>query len=153
MSAPRPHEALAVLRAVEELASADPAGVRGALATMVTLDGAVAERSGAMLLLGDETVAALPGVTPLASLPQVLRDAAEKAVAERACALVELDLTEEDALFGAAGLSGRVEVWLEPVTGELRDAARSWREALLRGDGAVVECALTGPRLGRRRLL
>lgn len=142
-----------MLRALEELASADPSGVRGVLATFVTLDGAVAERSGAMLLLGDDTVAALPGVTPLAGVPEPLRDAAEAAMAGRAPALVEFDLSEDDALFGAAGLSGRVEAWLEPVTGDLREAARPWREALLRGEGAVIECALTGPRMGRRRLL
>jgi xanthine dehydrogenase accessory factor len=153
MSAPRPHEALAVLRAAEEMASADPSGVLGALATLVTLDGAAAERSGAMLLLGDETVAALPGVTPLASVPAPLREAAERALAERRCALAELELGEDDELFGAAGLSGRAEVWLEPVDGELREALRAWREALLQGEGAVVECVLAGPGAGRRRLL
>lgn len=142
-----------MLRAVEELASADPAVVRGALATLVTLDGAVAERSGVMLLLGDETVAALAGVTPTAAVPAPLREAAERAIAQRAPVLAEFDLSEDDGVFGVAGLAGRAEVWLEPVTGELREELRGWREALLRGEGAVVECVLSGPRAGRRRLL
>lgn len=153
MSAPRPHEALAVLRAVEEIASADPGSARGALATLVTLDGAVAERSGAMLLLGDETVAAWPGVTPAAAVPAPLRDGFERAVADREPVLVELELGEDDTLFGAAGLSGRAEAWVEPVTGELREGLRAWRESLLQGEGVVVECVLAGPRAGRRRLL
>ena len=46
MGAPRPHEALNVLRALEDLASADPLNVRGVLATLLTLDGAPHERSG-----------------------------------------------------------------------------------------------------------
>ncbi|MDX6768284.1 MAG: NTP transferase domain-containing protein [Elusimicrobiota bacterium] len=153
MSAPRPHEALAVLRAAEDLASADPSGVLGVLATLVTLDGAAAERSGAMLLLGDETVAALPGVTPLAAVPAALREGAEAALAQGSPRLVELDLAEDDALFGAGGLLGRAEVWLEPLDGALREALRPWREALLQGDGAVIECVLAGPAAGRRRLL
>ena len=41
MGAPRPHEALNVLRALEDLASADPLNVRGVLATLLTVDGEI----------------------------------------------------------------------------------------------------------------
>lgn len=153
MSAPRPHEALSVLRALEDLASADPMSVRGALATLVTLDGSVAERSGAMLLLGDDAASGGDGVLAASAAPDALREAAEKAMAEQVPVLVELDLAEDDAFFSPGGLSGRAEVWVEPVTGELRERLREAREALLRGEGLVCELALSGEDAGARRHL
>jgi molybdenum cofactor cytidylyltransferase len=153
MGAPRPHEALDALRALEELASADPLSVRGVLATLLVLDGAPHERSGAMALLCDDAATGAAGARPLSVLPDDLRAAAEKAMAEQVPVLAELDLEEDDTLFGPGGLSGRAEVWLEPVTGDLRERLREAREALLRGEGLVVELTVSGKDAGRRRHL
>ncbi len=152
MGAPRPHEALNVLRALEDLASADPLSVRGVLATLLTLDGAPHERSGALALFCDDAAAGAEGARALATLPDALRAAAERAMSAQAPALAELDLEEDEALFGPGGLSGRAELWLEPVTGELRERLREVRETLLRGEGLVVELTLAGARSGRRQL-
>jgi len=151
MGAPRPHEALNVLRALEELASADPLSVRGVLATLITVDGALHERSGALALFCDDAAAGAASARPAGTLPDALRAAAEKVIADAAPALVELVLDEDEALFGPGGLSGRAELWLEPVTGDLRETLRLARETLLRGEGLVVELALTGERAGRRQ--
>ena len=70
MGSPRPHEVLAVLRALEDLASGDPLSVRGVLATLLTLDGAPHERSGAPALLCDDAAAGVEGARPLATLPE-----------------------------------------------------------------------------------
>lgn len=151
MGAPRPHEALAVLRALEDLASADPFNVRSVLATLLTLDGALCARSGAAVLLCDEAAAGAEGARSLGTLPEALKAEVEKAVSSAACSLVEFDLDEDEVLFGPGGLAGKAGVWLEPVTGELRESLRSAREALLRGEGLVAELSLTGEEAGRRR--
>jgi|GEM_PF-591456 len=151
MGAPRPHEALAVLRALEDLASADPLNVRGVLATLWTLDSSAHERSGAASLLCDDAAAGAAGARSFATLPEDLRAAAEKAMADGAPALVDIELGEDETLFGSGGLAGRAEVWLEPVTGELRERLREVRETLLRGEGLVVELAAGGAEGGRRR--
>ena len=150
MGALRPHEALVVLRALEELASADPLGVRGVLATLVTVEGALHERSGAIELLCDDAASGVRDARPVAGLPERLRAAFEKAIAERTPRSVEVDIDEDEALFGPGGLSGCVELWLEPVTGELRESLREAREIILRGRGLVVELVLSGDRAGRR---
>ena len=150
MSAPRPHEALAALRALEDLASADPLNVRGALATLVSVDGALGERAGAMCVVADDA-GGVEGVVSASAVPEALRDAVATAVESQAPALVEVELSEDDALFGPGGLAGRAEVWVEPVTGDLRERLREVRETLLRGEGLVVELALTGDGAGRRR--
>jgi CTP:molybdopterin cytidylyltransferase MocA/xanthine/CO dehydrogenase XdhC/CoxF family maturation factor len=152
MGAPRPHEALNVLRALEDLASADPLRVRGVLATLLTLDGAPHERSGALALFCDDAAAGAEGARTFASLPEPLRDAAEAAISAQAPAVAELDLSEDEPLFGPGGLSGRAELWLEPVTGELRERLREIRETMLRGEGLVVELKIAGPESGRRQL-
>ena len=151
MGAPRPHEALSVLRALEDLASADPLSVRGVLATFLTLDAALHERSGSSALFCDESAAGAEGATNVAALPEALKSAVEKVLAEQAPGLVEFELGEDDLLFGPGGISGKAEVWLEPVTGELRESLRQARETLLRGEGLVVELSLTGESAGRRR--
>ncbi len=153
MGAPRPHEALDALRALEELASADPLSVRGVLATLLVLDGAPHERSGAMALLCDDAAAGAPGARALSSLPDALRATAERIMSGQAPALAELDLDEDETLFGPGGLAGRAEIWLEPVTGDLRERLREAREALLRGEGLVVELTVSGEEAGRRRHL
>ena len=149
MSAPRPHEVLASLRALEDLASADPLNVRGVLATLITLDGALGERPGASCVIADDADG--EGAMAASSVPEALREAAVAAIAAQAPRLVELELSEDDALFGPGGLSGRAEVWLEPITGELRERLREVRETLLRGEGLVIELALSGEDAGRRR--
>lgn len=151
MGAPRPHEALSVLRALEDLACADPLSVRGVLATLLTLDGALCERSGAGMLFVDEAAQGAAGALGLSALPEALRPAVENAISTAACALTEFELAEDDALFGPGGLAGKAEVWLEPVTGELRESLRPAREALLRGEGLVAEFFLSGEEAGRRR--
>jgi CTP:molybdopterin cytidylyltransferase MocA/xanthine/CO dehydrogenase XdhC/CoxF family maturation factor len=153
MGAPRPHEALAVLRALEDLASADPQNVRGVLATLLTLDGAAHERSGAPALLCDDAAAGAEGARAFASLPEALREAAEKALETQLPALVEVELDEDETLFGPGGLSGRAEIWLEPVTGDARERLREVRDKLLRGEGLVVELSVAGAEAGRRRHL
>ncbi|MFI5345879.1 MAG: NTP transferase domain-containing protein [Elusimicrobiota bacterium] len=150
MGAPRPHEALNVLRALEELASADPLNVRGVLATLLTLDGAPHERSGALALFCDDAATGADGARPLGTLPEDLREAAERAMTEQKPVLAELRLDEDEALFGPGGLEGRAELWLEPVTGDLRETLREARETLLRGEGLVVELILSGDEPGRR---
>ncbi|MFI5361972.1 MAG: NTP transferase domain-containing protein [Elusimicrobiota bacterium] len=152
MGAPRPHEALEVLRALEDLASADPLNVRGVLATLLTLDGAPHERSGALALFCDDAAGGSSGMRALGSLPETLRESVERALTEQKPSLAALDLDEDEPLFGPGGLAGRAELWLEPVTGELRDRLREVREALLRGEGLVVELTLSGERSGRRQL-
>lgn len=154
MGAPRPHEALSVLRALEDLASADPLSVRGVLATLVTVDGALHERSGALALFCDDDAASGSGsARALGTLPDELKAAVEKSIAEHAPLVAELDLDEDSALFGPGGLTGRAELWLEPVTAELRETLRQARETLLRGEGLVVELSVTGDHTGRRRQL
>ena len=152
MGAPRPHEALNVLRALEDLASADPLSVRGVLATLLTVDGAPHERSGALALFCDDAAAGGMGMRPLASLPESLREPVESALADQKPALAALELEEDEPWFGPGGLVGRAELWLEPVTGELRERLREVREALLRGEGLVVELTVAGERSGRRQL-
>lgn len=154
MGAPRPHEALEVLRALEDLASADPSSVRGALATLIAVDGAAREDSGALALLCDDDAAAgAGGARAFSTLPDALRAAAERAVASSVPELVEVDLDEDETLFGSGASVGRAEIWLEPATGELRESLRAAREALLRGEGLVVELTLSGSEAGRRRQL
>jgi len=150
MSAPRPHEVLAALRALEDLASADPMSVRGVLATLVAIDGSLGERPGASCVIADEAAGG-EGALAASAVPEALREAALAAIEDQLPRLVEVDLTEDDALFGPGGLSGRAEVWLEPITGELRERLREVRETLLRGEGLVIELALSGEDAGRRR--
>ncbi len=149
MSAPRPHEALAALRALEDLASADPLNVRGVLATLVSVDGALGERAGSWLVISDGDAAG-EGALSAAAVPEELREGVLAAISGGKPRLAECDLTEDDALFGPGGLAGRAEIWLEPVTGELRERLREVRETLLRGEGLVVELELTGDGAGRR---
>ena len=151
MSAPRPHEVLAALRALEDLASGDPMSVRGVLASLVSLDGSLGERPGASCVIADESAAGGDGVLAVSAVPESLRDAALAAIEEQTPRLVEVELTEDDAIFGPGGLSGRAEVWIEPITGELRERLREVRETLLRGEGLVIELALSGEDAGRRR--
>ncbi len=139
-----------VLTALEELAAADPLAVRGALATLATLDGFPHEHSGASCLLADD---AAGGARATATLPEELRAAVERAVESGRPLAAEFELREDETLFGPGGLSGRAEVWIEPVTAELRELARGARETLQRGEGLVVELALAGPDAGRRRHL
>ncbi|MBI3565001.1 MAG: XdhC family protein, partial [Elusimicrobia bacterium] len=154
MGAPRPHEALSVLRALEDLASADPLSVRGVLATLVTVDGALHERSGALALFCDDDAAAgMDRARAVGTLPDGLREAVARVLAERAPASAEFSFDEDETLFGPGGLTGRAEAWLEPVTGDLRETLRQAREALLRGEGLVVELLLAGDEPGRRRQL
>jgi CTP:molybdopterin cytidylyltransferase MocA/xanthine/CO dehydrogenase XdhC/CoxF family maturation factor len=151
MSAPRPHEVLAALRALEDLASGDPMSVRGVLATLVSLDGALGERPGASCVIADDAAAGGEGAMAASSVPEALREAALAATLAQSPRLVEVELTEDDAIFGPGGLSGRAEVWVEPITGELRERLREVRETLLRGEGLVIELALSGEDAGRRR--
>ncbi len=151
MSAPRPHEVLAALRALEDLASGDPMSVRGVLATLVSIDGALGERPGASCVIADDAAAGGEGALAASSVPEALREAALAATLAQTPRLVEVDLTEDDAIFGPGGLSGRAEVWIEPITGELRERLREARETLLRGEGLVIEFALSGEDAGRRR--
>ncbi|OGR48366.1 MAG: hypothetical protein A2X40_00100 [Elusimicrobia bacterium GWC2_65_9] len=151
MGAPRPHEALSVLRALEDLACADPLNVRGVLATLLTLDGAIHESSGATALFCDEAAAGAEGARNLATLPEALKSAVENVIAAAVPAPVEFALDEDEPLFGPGGLAGTAEVFLEPVTGELRDRLREAREALLRGEGLVVELTVAGGEAGLRR--
>ncbi|HEX4046979.1 MAG TPA: hypothetical protein VH309_04055, partial [Elusimicrobiota bacterium] len=139
MGAPRPHEALDVLRALEELASADPLNVRGVLATLLTLEGAPHERSGALALFCDDAAGGSGGMRALGSLPEELRIPVERALTEQKPELAAFELEEDEPLFGPGGLSGRAELWLEPVTGDLRERVREVRETLLRGEGLVIE--------------
>ena len=151
MSAPRPHEVLDALRALEDLASADPMSVRGVLATLVSIDGSLGDRPGASCVIADDAAAGGEGAVAAASVPETLRDGALAAIEAQTPRLIEVDLTEEDAIFGLGGLSGRAEVWIEPITGELRERLREVRETLLRGEGLVIEFALSGEDAGRRR--
>jgi len=151
MSPPRPHEVLAALRALEDLASSDPMSVRGVLATLVSIDGSLGERPGASCVIADDTGAGGDGVLSASSVPEVLRDAALAAIEGENSRLIELDMTEDDVIFGPGGLSGRAEVWIEPITGELRERLREVRETLLRGEGLVIELVLSGEDAGRRR--
>ena len=116
MSAPRPHEVLAALRALEDLASADPMSVRGVLATLVSIDGALGERPGASCVIADEAAAGGDGVMSASAIPESLREASQAAIEDQIPRLVEVDLTEDDAIFGPGGLSGRHR----PRTGRTR---------------------------------
>src|SRR3989344_3056833 len=135
MSAPRPHEVLAALRALEDLASGDPMSVRGVLATLVSIDGSLGDRPGASCVIADDTAAGGEGALAASSIPESLREAAAAAIAEQTPRLGEAELSEDDEIFGPGGLSGRAEVWIEPITGELRERLRDARETLLRGEG------------------
>ncbi len=125
--------------------------VRGVLATLVSVDGALGERPGASCVIADDAAAGGEGVLAASSIPDLLRDGALAAIESQSPCLVAVDLTEDDAIFGPGGLSGRAEVWIEPITGELRERLREVRETLLRGDGLVIEFALSGEDAGRRR--
>ncbi len=151
MSAPRPHEVLATLRALEDLASGDPLSVRGVLATVVSIDGALGGRPGSSCVIADDATADGEGVLAASFVPQLLGEAALAAIEAQTPRLVGVDLSEDDAIFGQGGLSGHVEVWLEPITGELRERLRAVRETLLCGEGLVIEFSLSGEDAGRRR--
>ena len=151
MSAPRPHEVLAALRALEDLASGDPMSVRGVLATLVSVDGVLGERAGASCVVADDAAEGADGALAVSAVPEALRVAALAVIESKIPRLIEADLTEDDAIFGPGGLSGRAEIWVEPITGELRERLREVRETLLRGEGLVIEFALSGEDAGRRR--
>lgn len=149
MGGVRPQEWLDLIRALDEESAA---GREPVLATAISLDGSVFERSGAAVLLSEG-----PGrlaVCPSAHAPSALAQAAREAQSAGTPRLCEVDLAEDDHLLGyGMGAPGRLEVLLEPCTPALRGSLRELRDLLLEGRGVVLAVELTGPEAGRRSAL
>jgi molybdenum cofactor cytidylyltransferase len=122
------------------------------LATIVSLDGSVYGRAGAMALL----VSGAAGRTGVLALDEAdeLAAPARRVIEAGKPALARLTISEESALpswgFGAPG---EVEVFLEPADAGLRGCLEDARRALLEGRGVVLSLDVSGPNAGRRRVL
>lgn len=149
MNGLRPPEILEALQAAEEAAERGGAPI---LATFVSLNGSVYSRAGAMAVFapGDSSEA----VIGIAETAGALRDALEDAAEQGRARLCSLSLAEDDPLLGfGLGAPGQVEVFLEPLTEDLRAHLRQVRAAVLEGRGVVCSLRVEGPRAGERRLL
>ncbi|MDE2039375.1 MAG: XdhC family protein [Elusimicrobia bacterium] len=122
------------------------------LATVASLDGSVYARAGAMALLVSGA-SSRSGVLDLEELDE-LREQALAVGQDGRPRLVRLSLSQESVLVGwGLGLAGEVEVFLERTGPGLRDCLAEARSALLGGRGVVLSLDLTGPNVGRRRVL
>lgn len=122
------------------------------LATIVSLDGSVYGRAGAMAVLVSGT-AARTGVLALEDCDE-LRPAAVQVIADGRPRLAKLSLSQESALAGwGFGEPGEVEVFLELVGPKLRESLEQAVQTLLEGRGVVISLDVTGVDMGRRRLL
>lgn len=119
------------------------------LATVISIDGSVYSRAGAMaLFVSGEGV---PGALP-AGLQEELRLPIEEAGTGGA-RLVALDMKEDDPLLGMGfGGQGRAEILLEPVTEQLLEHLGKIRDALGRGGGIVCSVVVEGSGTGQREL-
>lgn len=143
-------ELLELLRALdaEGAASSTPP----VLATVVSLDGSVYSRAGAMALL----VTGAPSRTGVLDLEEVdeLRKEAERVIADGRPRLATISLDDESVLAGwGLGAQGVVEIFLERAGPELRGCLEQARRSLLEGSGVVLSLAVAGPETGRRRVL
>lgn len=138
-----------MLRAVEESAAR---GGETVLATVVSHEGSVYARAGAMSVLTPQGGGG-PGVISWEELGGALRREAKAASAQASPRLCALELAEDDPILGQGlGTPGRIEIFLEPIDAPLREALRPAREALLRGEGVVCSIEIEGPDVGRRAL-
>ena len=150
MNGIRPNEILQVLQSAEEFTSRFPSEEL-ILATVISLDGSVYTRAGAMALFvpGDSG----GGAIPAQSLEQGLGKAIEDAADERKSRLVALDIGENDPILGYGFCAhGRVEVLLEPMDAALLEHLRKVRQACLNSEGVVCAVEVEGPEVGRRVL-
>lgn len=150
MNGIRPNEILEIIRAIEDhLSQADGAGL--VLATVVSLDGSVYSRAGAMaLFVPGESVSGAIAAKSLA--PDLHRHIDESADAG-AARLVSLDIPEDDPILGYGFCSaGQVEILLEPVSPSLRQYMQRVGRALKDGEGMVCSVEIEGGRVGARAL-
>lgn len=120
------------------------------LATVISIDGSVYSRAGAMALFvsGDSVPGALP-----AGLQEGLRLPIEETVAGGP-RLATLEMGEDDPLLGLGfGGPGRVEIFLEPVDDQLRQHLGKIRDAVSRGGGIVCSVVVEGSGIGLRELI
>ncbi|HVR43625.1 MAG TPA: XdhC family protein [Thermoanaerobaculia bacterium] len=105
-------------RIVASAEAAQSRGARSALATIVSVEGSSFRRPGARLWLGDSERI---GSISAGCLEHDLAERALTLLARRRPELVRYDTASEtDVLWGtASGCGGRLEILLEPVTGEL----------------------------------
>ena len=150
MNGLRPAELLELLRALDE------EGARSAappvLATVVSWEGSVYARAGAMALV----VSGVPSRTGVLDVSEIedLAAAASLVAESGEPALLKLTLSEDSGLTSwGLGAPGAVELFLERVGPETRGALEQARRELLEGRGVVVSLELLGPQAGRRRLL
>jgi molybdenum cofactor cytidylyltransferase len=147
---------VSVVELNELLRSLDAEGAASAappvLATIVSLNGSVYGRAGAMALL----VAGATGRTGVLALEDCdeLRPAAEEVAGGGPPRLVALSLSQESGLPGwGFGEPGEVEVFLEPANAALRQVLEEALLSLASGRGLVISLDVSGPNMGRRRLL
>ncbi len=149
MNGPSAAELLEVLRAVDAAAEA---GCPALLATVVTLDGSVYARAGAVAVVAGQD--GLRGTVPLSELTGGLREACEAALSQAAPFLADVELPEDDPALGyGLGSPGRVELFFERVTPALGASLRPLREAVLRGEGVVCALCVEGAKSGERKAL
>ncbi len=150
MNGIRPNEILQVLQSAEEFTARFPSDEL-ILATVISLDGSVYTRAGAMALFVPGEAGG--GAIPAQSLEQGLGKAIEDAAEERKSRLVCLDIGENDPILGYGFCAhGRVEVLLEPVDAALLEHLRKVRQACLNSEGVVCAVEVEGPEVGRRVL-
>lgn len=150
MNGLRPAELLELLRSLDE------EGARSStppvLATVVSWDGSVYARAGAMALLVTG-VTSRTGVIEMGEIED-LAPAARLVAESGEPALVKLTLSEDSGLTSwGLGAPGEVELFLERAGPELRGILEQGRRALLEGRGLVVSLDLQGPKAGGRHLL
>lgn len=149
MNGPSAAELLELLRALDACAETEEGGL---LVTVVSQEGAVYARGGSAAVIAAQD--GLEGTVPLSELSGPLRSLCEAALASERPALAAVELAEDDPALGyGLGSPGKLELFFERVTPALGAALLPLREALRRGEGAVVSLRVEGSDAGTRAVL
>ncbi|MBI5630568.1 MAG: XdhC family protein [Elusimicrobia bacterium] len=150
MNSIRPGELLELVEIMEDLIVGDSRPA--ALATVVSLDGSVYSRAGAMAVLVAGP-AERSGVIPAFELSAPWRRACEELFAGSGSRLSSFETAEDDPILGfGLGAPGRLEVFFEPINFKLLEPLRRIREIILRDQGLVCVLRVEGGRVGQRVL-
>ncbi len=151
MNGLRPNEMLDVLRALEDYSIDSPAHKDLVLATVVSLNGSVYRRAGAMALF-------VSGSSPQGSIPATshqgdLYRAIDEVARTRKPRLAKLEIGDDDPILGYGFCdAGRVEIFFEPVDSRLREQMQRVRKSLLNAEGVVCSVEIEGGQVGLRTL-
>lgn len=133
-------------RILAALRSAQQAGHRVALATIVRVRGSAYRREGTRILVRED--GSYECLLSGGCLEPAVTDAAARVIASGEPALIRYDLEEDSVWSLGVGCSGAIDVYIERVDADaLTD---EWLATLGQADPAVLVTALDG---GRRRLL